>query len=623
VLLPARQPGRTLRVSDPETGGLLLVGTLPATAQAVREARSFVEFDLLPTEAGVVLQPRSDQVELRAAGDGFAVTIPGATVTLAPEAARMSLAQPGLPRILELRDMPPALLAARRSQLIADAGSAGIGTRGPIRMELAETLLSLGLGAEAHSIVQLAIGDDPRLVGRPRTLMLLAAAATLAGRDAEALELLSDHRLPAEGEPALWRALAGAVPEAALPALADAAPIALAYPAPLRARVVPSLAASLAEAGSPAAAALLDADAETAALPLGRYARARLLERAGDAGAALAGYTALAAGRDMDARARALGRLVELRLATGALSPPDAAMAMEAAIPAWRGDGRELDRRLRAAALHLRAAQPARALALLRETATLFPDSAGLTDAVAEAALATATDPATPPIEAARLLAQRDPRQPAGASLDAAVDRIAERLLALELPEEAAEVLRRALVGSPAPAQLSLRLGEALLAAGDAAGALEQLRGAAATLPAGPAATRRAMAEAAAHRKLGNVAAAMAALRPVGRSGAAALAELHAAEQDWPAAAAALRQHLGALPPAPAPLDSDTRQSLLRLGAFLALAGDEPALAALREAVGTRMAGGPLADTFAALVAGRPDSAVLARLRHEMAELRR
>jgi hypothetical protein len=622
LLVPTERGGRVIVVPDPETGALLFVGTVASGTQAMVQPRHFVGFELLPTILGVALAPRQDEAVLRPVREGFAVPLAASgLLNIGPLPSPAVASTLALPRLLTLPDLPERALAARRLELFGAVATAPAQARGPWRLDLAETLLALGLGRDALAVAQLAVQDDPLLAGQPRSLMLVGAAATLAGRTEEALAALADRRLPDDGEPALWRVLAE--PSAAGIATAvAAAPMILGYPAPLRRRVLPELAALLVEAGADGAAAALLEDADAAALPLARYARGVLAERAGDAEAALAVYAELVQERDRDARARAIGRAADLRLATGRIDAAAAAEAMEAGIPAWRGDGRELARRLRAAALHLQASDPARAIALLRETEPLFPDAAAaiaasMTDAVRMAA----TDPAVPPLTAVQFLADWVATRPDGAAVDAVATRIADRLMQLELPAESARVLRLALPGSATPALLGIQLGEALLAAGDPGAAVEVLRAVPVEGLTADAAQRRALALGAALRQGGNLVGADAVLREMGAPGAAALADLLAARQDWGGAATAMRQHLDGFPPAPAPLSREARQALLRLGAFLALAGDEEGLAGLRRSHADRMAGGPLGDAFVALVSGQPGAADLARLRRDMAKL--
>jgi hypothetical protein len=113
-------------------------------------------------------------------------------------------------------------------------------------------------------------------------------------------------------------------------------------------------------------------------------------------------------------------------------------------------------------------------------------------------------------------------------------------------------------------------------------------------------------------------------LRNLGRDGAAPLSELLARQREWSGAAEALARHAEAnLPAAPAPLDADAQQTVLRLAAFLTLAEDEAGLGRLRARFGAQMAATPMAAAFATVTGpGGGNSADLRRLRAEIAQAR-
>jgi hypothetical protein len=71
MLLQAAAAGRVISVPDPETGGVLLVGTQTQTGQGVVVARHTPDFDLLASFQGVAIEPRSDALSLHALAPGF------------------------------------------------------------------------------------------------------------------------------------------------------------------------------------------------------------------------------------------------------------------------------------------------------------------------------------------------------------------------------------------------------------------------------------------------------------------------------------------------------------------------------------------------------------------------
>ncbi len=97
-------------------------------------------------------------------------------------------------------------------------------------------------------------------------------------------------------------------------------------------------------------------------------------KRKATAAGALASYDRLAQSPDRLVHARAAVRAVELRLAIGAIDARQAADGLERLLYAWRGDRRERALRERLAELEARTGAWRAALALLRESETLFPD---------------------------------------------------------------------------------------------------------------------------------------------------------------------------------------------------------------------------------------------------------
>jgi hypothetical protein len=87
---PTPAAGAVVSVSDPETGGLMLVGTLRQPGQGVPVARRTSEFVLLPTWQGIAVEPLSDKVLLRVLQSGFRLGAAPAGLALAaspPDAA--------------------------------------------------------------------------------------------------------------------------------------------------------------------------------------------------------------------------------------------------------------------------------------------------------------------------------------------------------------------------------------------------------------------------------------------------------------------------------------------------------------------------------------------------------
>jgi hypothetical protein len=621
VRMPAAHAGQIVSVPDPATGADLLVGTETAAGEAVPVKRRTPDYALLATFLGVALAPVSDADTLRAAPPGF-VLQPGSGRALAlgaPDAEAQAVAEAArLTRRWDFPALPIAALSRRLQAALDAAANAPPQSRSALRLAAVQAQLALGMGAEAEALATLVETEDARAAQAPDAAGLAAVAALLAGRVNEA-DAIDDPRLFGSDEVALWRAVrialrhAGA-PEAA-PVFAATLPLLLAYPEPLRARLLPLAAETLVGGGERAAARkLLEARKDDATLD---YARALLEEAEGHAAPALAILDRLAQSPDRRTHARAAVRAVELRLRVGGLTTAQAAEALDRLIDAWRGDEHELALRLRVAALDADSGKWRAALALLRETADGataegWPAQRSdlhrrLQETFAAALDADARKPFAP-FDLVSLVDENPDLLPQGDAGHALAVRLADRLAALDLPQRAAPLLRKLVDGTPsgaARAELGERLAGLELGQGDPTAALTALSDSVATdLPA-QLNERRTITFARASAARGALAPALATLAALATPAAdEARAGLLETAKDWPAATAALLAYAARAVPSDGPLDEAQARVLLRLASAAARAGDEVVLASLRTHDLPRMPSGKLADMLKLLTDG-------------------
>ncbi|MBS7791316.1 hypothetical protein KTR66_15035, partial [Roseococcus sp. SDR] len=617
AILHAPRPGRVLSLPDPLTGGPLLVGLVTQAAPRQLGTRGLAELDLLETFLGVAVLARADRVALRPGAGRFLLSIEGGSVSLAAGPEAMQGLAPGMTRSFDMPGQPmPALLERLRAQQAGIASAPPL-TRAEPRLAAAQTLLALGLPQEAQAMLRLAGQESPEAAMDRRFAFLGGMAALLAGRPGEAAGL--DAEIPGSDEVLLWRSLRAAMlgdAQAAGPGLAAAWPLLQAYPEGLRRRLIGPAAEALVEGGQHAAARRLIAGA--AEDPAILLAQAMLEEAEGEPGRALEAYAAAAQGRDRLMRARALRRAIELRLATGRLDAAGAARALESALFAWRGDGIEIGTRERVAALRREAGDPRGALALLRETAEAFPEQAMQLRAPIQSAFLHALE-AESPLGAVALADAHPELLPAGEAGEGVLAMLTDRLVALDLADRASALLRRAMEHAPPGehrAALGARLAALRLSERDAEGTLAAL--AASSAPRLPPALieARSLLAARAEARRGNRALAAEALQALGPAGDETLSEMMAEARDFSGAAAALGRHLATLP-AQGPLPDSAQRLVLRQAAWLAMAGEQPALAQLRARHGAQLTPGPMATAFEALatdpVRGLADLPRLAR----------
>ncbi|HEX3402668.1 MAG TPA: hypothetical protein VHT74_20330 [Acetobacteraceae bacterium] len=614
LVFQANAPGTVMTVADPDTGMTLLVGTQRRQGQGVPVRHRTPEFVLLPTWQGVAVEAIADTLALRPTQTGFVLSggVGGLAVSPPSDVADLLARSSGLTRRFDFPSQPAtALLQHLRVQVLDDATTPPL-ARGPRREEVARTMISLGLGAEAQAVLQIAAADDPHEAASADNVALASIAALLAHRPEEASGL-SDSRLAGWDDIALWQGIrraelqegsanAAAVFSATLPLL-------LAYPAEIRDRLLPLAAETLVAGGELATAiALLDARKDDATLDL---ARGMLQEIRGENPAALATYDRLAHTKDQSVHARAAVRAVELRLASGQLDVGQAADRLDKLLYNWRGDLSERALREHLAELRARSGAWRAALGLLRETEAIFPDDkaaihAELTDMFAALLRGDAAD-ALAPLELAALVDENADLLPAGPDGEALEARLADRLVSLDLPKRAGPVLEKLAQAAPTEtgrAGFGTRLAALRLREGDATGALAALAAsAAADLP--PALEeRRTLLAADANARRGDTDRALSALGSLATAAAdEGRASILERANDWPAAQRALADYVAKAVPREGRLDDGQRRILLRFATAAARAGDEATLAALRQREAARMETGPLADMFRLLTA--------------------
>lgn len=593
-------PGQVVTFPDPLTGGTLLVGTQRGAGAGLPVGRRTPEFELVQTSLGIAVLPRSDAVTLRPQPGGFVLASGvdrALSMAASDEQGRAVADAAKATRRYDLPVLPVEALHRRLQAATLAAAMAPSQARTARRRDVAEALMSLGMGAEMQSVVDATMAEDVRAADDPDMIGLAAIAALLAGRPGEAVGI-DNPRLTASDEVALWRAVRTAQVEKGGPraaaVFASAMPLILSYPTPLRDRILPLALETMAQSGqSEPARAVAARLKELESLGL---ARAYLLEAA-DRPAAVTQYEKVSAGPDRRARALAARRLVELRLEAGESTAAQAADALERLVYAWRGDDVELAVRLRIAGLRADAAAWRAALAGLRETLELFPDQRATVQAMLNEIFSRSieSDVATPlsPIELVALAEENPDLIPSGPAGHRLAERLADRLLALDLPARAMPVLDKLLMEGPpgvGRAAIGARLAALHLQEGRVEAALAAL---AATVVEGPMPAplleQRTLVFARAMAGSGDLAAAVAALVGLGTLAARTeLVGLQERARDWEGATATLGAMVAEFPTS-GPLDEAQGQWVLRLAAVAASAGDTALLGRLRQIHSARM----------------------------------
>ena len=636
-------------IDDPVVGDRIAVVTAMAPSKGLPTRRDFVELSLLPSANGLAIERATEDLKISSDGDVVRITRPDG-LKLSPTFARLerSLASIDLPRPASM----PALIesrawsqtgqggfTARYDQLMGlaaeetDKEARGDKTVGvAARMALVRFLVGTELDYEAIGLLDLIGKRHPEMLSNAEFRGLRGVAKVMAGRFKEAQTDFAAPVLADDPSSSLWRGYAAARLGQWSEARAD-------FQKGLRAfgLVEPTWRARFARADAEAGLALGDlavtrtqvAMAVSTPQPMedllaARLVQARYLEQRGSAALALPIYDALATAALDSVAAPATLRATEIRLAQGKLTPAQAARTFSSLRYRWRGDWVELAVIRALGQLYLNQGRYREALEALRSAGNRLPDLPEALQLQADLAAAFRTlflegqADGLQPVQALALFYDFKELTPIGAEGDEMVRRLAQRLVNVDLLDQAASLLKyqaeNRLDGVP---RAVVATDQALIEvmARKPENALNALNASRTTLLPTALNAQRRQIEARAWLQLNQLDHATEVLGDdASPDGQAIRAEIAWKRKDWTAAGRMYEAGLGRRFDAAAePLSADEEQRLLRAAIAYSLAGDAASLARLRgryhvfvdkarapEALRVALAGGEDAELSAA-----------------------
>ena len=619
--LPGIGAVRTL--DDPEVGDRITVATLAPPARGAPTLRQYVEFAVLPSAQGLALALGADDVAATASLDGLIIARDGGlSLSAAPaksQGAAIGDAAPIMSAPIWAAEAAKPF-AKRESELILAAAMAEREDRAAARFDLARFYEARRRHADAKGVLD-AIVEDGGFAGRDERLAVLRAAAEMElGRPRAALAILSPPNLRLNGEAALWRAAAEAAlgrPGLARASLAQGEGMLEQIAPQAKARFV-ALGAELAlDAGDTATAAARFSDLEVLPVidsPAAREVlRARLAEALGQTGRAAQAYAVISRGSDPAGAAEAELRAVSLGLKTGSVSEPDAIGRLERLVTGWRGDRIEAEALSRLIDLYGTAERWRDAFATLRVAVEAFPDE-DATRALQDKMQQRFTDlflgagvDRLPKLEALALFYDFKELSPGGKRGDELVRRLADKLVDVDLLDQASELLTyqvdNRLTGA-ARAQVAARAALVELMNAKPAKALEVLRKTRqADLPASLMRSRLRL-EARALAETGRVDLALEIAEGLeGDESRKLKADILWSARRWPEAGEALEAALGSSWRGADPLTVPQRADVMRAAIAASLAGDGLAVDRIRQKFASKMNDGPEASSFEVVTA--------------------
>jgi predicted negative regulator of RcsB-dependent stress response len=610
---------------DPEIGDRLMVVTAPAPVRGLLRPQHFVELRALATTQGIAVQPIADDVTAQVEPDRVTVGRPGG----------LSISSAGT-------DQPPddnsfaslafdtqvwdidrqAPFVARQAKLMTRAAEAPEADKRQARLNLARFYLARDMASEAKGVLDVASeqrGDD--VTGS----ILKAVADVMLDRPEDALTELTAPEMNKQQDAPVWRAIAyvrqGKWVQARESFKAAGDAIAT-LPVELQRMAMQAQLRAAIEVGDFAGASRLVNDFEALGVPHDMEAAfkvltGRLKEGLGLNDDALADYRAAAASEDRSAAAQGRLREIELMSAHNAMSRNDAIAALETLTTAWRGDDTETEGLKLLAHLYTEDGRYRDAFHVMR-TALLAHPNSDLTRKIQDEAAVTfdslfleGKGDSLPPIEALGLFYDYRELTPIGRRGDEMIRHLADRLVSVDLLDQAAELLQHQVdhrLQGAARAQVATKLAIVYLMNHKPDRALQTLQSTRTSELANELRDQRLLLEARALSDLGRPEVALQLIANIdSRESTRLRSDILWAAKRWREASEQIEKLYGQRWRDFRPLNDGERIDILRAAVGYSLANEPIGLMRLREKYGAKMADGPDARAFTVAVA--PDGA--------------
>lgn len=627
VDLHVHQSGAPLRLRDPVIGDRLIVVPVASLGRGIDATRRFVDFRLLRTEQGIVIRPNTDDLTVVSDADAVEITEPGGLVLSGERDLLFGSAPAVGQRLFDFigwRGPAGQSFIDRRSLLDRAAADAEPAARTAPRLELAHFYFAHLFGAETIGVLEQVERDDPVAAARPGVEALMGAACYLQHELSCAQQKLGVAALDNVPEAALWRGAVAAAREEWRDAARDfmnGIGLLSSYPKALRDRFALDAAQALIETGRASTAGpLIDLVMEDSPTrsdrAMAEYLKGRRDQALGALRPALAIWKKVAATGDRRARARAHYARVMALYRSKKASRLQTINALDALRFAWRGDGFEFRLLRELGKLQLAEGDVDDGIETLHDAATYFPNYPGAKEVTKEAADSFANlflgkgAKDLPPIKALALYNEFNDLEPVGPRRDAIVKKLIDRLVSVDLLDQAAALLQdqveNRLAGyAKARGATQLALLDLMNRRPKAAVAALDIE-VGADLPT-DLARQRLELRARALTAINEAPQALALLKRDKSVDAARLrADIYWHQKDWKDAAQIFSE-LAGTPPAQGPLGISRSRIVLAWAAALTLDGDQRAVDKLRKDWGPAIAGTQTAQAFN-LITANPEA---------------
>jgi hypothetical protein len=626
VAVPLANPGPGLlhRLTDPDAGDTLLVVTALPPIRGFIKRQDFVELSLLDSFHGIAVRPNTDEIAVEVAPDKVILGKPGgltlSSIGYSPERAP-SAVRPMFD-IGEWNKNKKEPFFERDDALIKAAANAEPEKRAQARLALARFYMSHAMYPEARGVTNLMISD-----GDPRTdeigmLTIHAVASILMGRPDLGLKDLASSAIGNNFDSQMWKGLAYARQGKWADAREKFKNVEFAIaslPIELQRVVTADAMKASLEVRDFAGAAKRRAELEVIGIspdikPAIAVLRGRLAEAMAQEKDALDDYH-FAAGSN-DRMAAAEGKLLEIKLLQkrGEIKPEDALRELETLQATWRGDAIEVETLQMLSQLYNETGRYLDSLAAARTATRLMPnaEAARQTQDAASALFSQlfldGKADELPPVDALSIFYEFRELTPIGRRGDEMIRRLADRLVGIDLLDQAAELLQyqidKRLEGA-ARAQVAARLAMVYLTARKPDRAITALNTTRIADLSGELRTQRLLLEARAQSDIGRHDLALDIISNIsGREAIRLRSDIYWASRRWREASEQIELYYGERWHDFRPLNPAERGDVIRAVVGYALAEDAIGLARFREKYAPLMTGE--ADKLAFDVASKP-----------------
>ncbi|HVX75415.1 MAG TPA: tetratricopeptide repeat protein [Bradyrhizobium sp.] len=627
ITVPLVAPGRVHRIVDPEAGDTLLVITATPPVRGFIKRQDFVEMSLLESIHGIAVRPNSDDIAVETAPDKITLSRPGG-LTLSPVDIKADRAPTAVRPIFDVEEWRRNLegnFTLRQNELVKAEAATEAGQRTPARIDLARFYLANKLYPEAKAVLDNVLAGAKPGAEDPIALVVHSVASSLMGRPELALKDLDSPAVGNKYDSQLWKGLA----YASMHKWADArekfknSEFAIAaLPMDLQRIVISDAMRASLEVKDYSDADKRSTDLDTIGLtpemrPEISVMRGRLAEAFGHDKDALGDYRIAIDSPDRAAAAE--GKLDEIALLQkrGEISQADALRELETVEVTWRGG--ELDVRAleMMARLYSETGRYGEALAAVRTANRLDPNSElsrqgqdMASELFSDVFLGNKGDKLSP-IDALALFYQYRDLTPIGRRGDEMIRRLADRLVAVDLLDQASELLQYQVdhrLEGAARAQVAARLAMIYLINRKPDRALAALRTTRIADLSGELRQQRLLLEARAESDVGRHDLALDIISNIpGREAIRLRSDIYWAARRWRESAEQIELYYGDRWKDFKPLNTAEKGDIIRAVVGYSLAEDAIGLARFREKYAPLMSGD--ADRAAFETASRPTAA--------------